>query len=171
MCSYRPWWWWMASSRSCSSEGKSTSPHALHHESTLLMYCGAGNARTVIHTATQTLSISPETQQLFTSLWWYQQSHVSQTHHSTRQIAWRAFLLLLLGLKNAGISLCMVTSSLKTVSEELSLAECVFLGLWWHPGTFCNPWREGNKIIKWSQSHYCLLKHLSRDNWNKTQGF
>lgn len=45
MCSYRPWWWWMASSRSCSSEGKSTSPHALHHESTLLMYCRGRNAR------------------------------------------------------------------------------------------------------------------------------
>lgn len=28
----------MASSRSCSSEGRSTSPQALHHESTLLMY-------------------------------------------------------------------------------------------------------------------------------------
>lgn len=44
MCSYRPWWWWMASSRSCSSEGKSTSPHALHHESTLLIYCRGRNA-------------------------------------------------------------------------------------------------------------------------------
>lgn len=35
----------MASSRSCSSEGRSTSPHALHHESTLLMYC-RGKKRT-----------------------------------------------------------------------------------------------------------------------------
>lgn len=40
MCSYRPWWWWIVSSRSCSSEGSSPSPHALHHGSTLPMYCG-----------------------------------------------------------------------------------------------------------------------------------
>lgn len=39
MCSYSPWWWWIVSSRSWSSEGSSPSPHALHHGSTLLMYC------------------------------------------------------------------------------------------------------------------------------------
>lgn len=61
MCSYRPWWWWMASSRSCSSEGRSTSPHALHHVSTLPMYCGGTNTHTLTQTDARRWSISQET--------------------------------------------------------------------------------------------------------------
>ncbi len=123
MCSYRPWWWWMASSRSCSSEGKSTSPHALHHESTLLMYCRGRNAH--LHSSNCHSDVKHFTRDvLYTSLCSSWESHVSQTYQSAQEIACGAFPLPLLSLNTQKCPFIWLWALLRLFSEELFMVEC-----------------------------------------------
>lgn len=61
---------------------------------------------------------------LYTSLYSSKESHVSQTYQSVQEIARGAFFYTITELKQEEMSFHMVMSSLKTLSEELFMAEC-----------------------------------------------
>lgn len=88
---------------------------------------GKTSTLTFTQTATQIQSVSHETRHetvLYTSLYSSKESHVSQTYQSVQEIAWGAFFYTITELKQEEMSFHMVMSSLKTLSEELFMAEC-----------------------------------------------
>lgn len=166
MCSYRPWWWWMASSRSCSSEGKSTSPHALHQESTLLMYCRARQARSHLHKLPlryKVFRMRHDMRQCCIHRYTLPRSHMLVRHTRVcKKSPEGHFSIPSLSLNRKKCPFIWLWALWRLYQKNYSWLSVLFIGLWWLPGTFCTPTWEGRKNKPISEAG---LKEISESWW------